>query len=155
ITRKIESLPKGKVVIEYDGRFDQYYDYVPFYKQELLTNKSLSLDILEDGKYTPYISDIYAIDGTIQTNSLGEYFFVAIPGKYQYTYENFDPGFLENTTQVPIIYNKTIVLTKSGDPLFIGLIAGYSILTLALSFNLLGDILTLIRKLSSGKRVSF
>jgi hypothetical protein len=47
ITRKIESLPKGKVVIEYGGRFDQYYEYIPFYKQTLLTNKILSLDILD------------------------------------------------------------------------------------------------------------
>ena len=155
ITRKIESLPKGKVVIEYDGKFDKYYDYVPFYKQTLLANKTLSLDILEGGKYTPYISDTYAIEGKIQTDNKGEYFFVAIPGKYQYTYEDFSPGFLENTTQEPIIYNKTLVLTKSGDPLFVGLIAGYSIVTLALSINLLGDIMTLVRKLGKRKRISF
>lgn len=155
ITRKLESLPKGKIFIQYTGRFLKYYDYVPFYDQELLINKTLSLEILEHNSYVPYISDVFLVKGKIQTNNLGEYFFVAIPGEYKYSYENLDPGFLENTTPGPIVYNKNIILTKSGDPLFIGIIVGYSIFTFGLGLGLLKDIAAFFRKLSRKKRMSF
>ena len=155
VSRKLESLPKGKIFIQHTGRFLKYYDYVPFYNQTLLTNKTLNLEILKNNTFTPYISDVFLVNGKIQTNNLGEYFFVALPGEYKYSYEDLDPGFLENTTPRPIVYNKNIILTKSGDPLFVGIIGGYSILTFVLGFSLLRDVAALFKKVGRKKRMSF